>query len=117
MDMEKDKDYTDIRNAWKVEFRYKKRGKIKATDWASDCSFPAVDIIEYDGEKMRPRDGAFDIGQGRAYVHANWLEARDARIETRVTFVGVKPWWVKNDEDPQKEFVLLAKYDSRIAGG
>jgi hypothetical protein len=113
--LEKDKDYTNIRNAWVVKYRYPKNKK-GDREWADSCTFPAVDILEYDGDKMRPHDGSFDIGQGRAHVHAEWLRERYPNIEVRISRVGVQPWWLKPDGDPQREFELKAKYDSVIVG-
>jgi hypothetical protein len=115
MEKEKEKSYDNIRNAWQVQFRFPKDKHLPNREWMVECSFPAVDIVEYDNQKMRPSDGSFDIGQGRAHVHANWLIERHGsdRIETCVRFVGVQPWWVTKDEDPEREFTLKAKYDSR----
>ena len=110
-------DNPQVRNAWRVDFRFPKR-KDESREWMHDMTFPAVDVIEYDGQPYHAhRAGSFDIGQGRAYVHANWLKERfGSEVETRVTFVGVKPWWLKEGEPPTREFPLIAKYDSVIKG-
>ena len=103
------KDYAEIRNAWSVESRLSGDGK----EWERDVTFPSYEIIEYDGEKIQSHHDTIDIGKGRAYVHANWLtELHGPDIETRVSFVGRKPWRIKDGEDPRKEFLIKARYNS-----
>jgi hypothetical protein len=107
----------DRRNAWAVEFRFPKHRLKASREWVAGSTVPAVDIIEYEGLTPTPNDGDsfFDIGQGRAHVEEDRLQRTyGSDIETRVVFVSVKPWWLKDGEEPTKEFTLKAKYASRI---
>ena len=96
-------------SAWTVEFRYPKQSK----EWLEDITFPALDVIEYDGDLFTKKDKSFDIGKGRAYVHANWLKNRHgSAIETRVMFKKESPFWIEKGEPYDKEIILKCKYDA-----
>ena len=98
------------RNAWAVQYRFTDNDD---NEWQTQCWYPAIDIIEYDGEVQgKMGQPIIDIGRGRAYNEAHRLEQSfgSGRIETLVRFVH-NPNFVENEG---KEIVLKARYDAML---
>jgi hypothetical protein len=100
-----------VLNSWSVAYRFKDRPNI---DWEVQCHFPAVEIIEWDGESQEGSLTPFiDIGQCRAYMEARNIEERlgSNRVETLVRFVHFPPFLVNGT----REFTIIGRFDEHDA--
>lgn len=95
------------KNAWVVEYRHLDR---PGAEWEVQCHFPAVDIIEWDGESQRGSLTPYvDIGQCRAHKEAYDVVQRfgSKYLASRVRFVHF-PGFLKNGT---REFPIRCRYD------
>ena len=95
-------------NAWAVDYRFLDRGE--DAEWATQCWFPALDIVTYDNEPQgQGGQGFVDIGQARAYKEAHDIVQRfgSNTVETWVHFVNHKPYEI----NAGKEVTLICRYD------
>jgi hypothetical protein len=99
-------------NAWAVKYRLKRKRKGKSEEWLTQTTYPALDVIDYNGETIDQFENhSFDIGQGRAAVEARRLQSdhgKDA-IETRVDLVYFQPF---DKNPPNGKITLIARFDN-----